>query len=93
MPDERRTELEKVLQRALKHPSGGHDIRKRLEQERSSDESEVVVVPGPKGGPVVLHLRRYWDVDVGNRRDGIFAPDGSPSDLPLMRSERIFDKL
>lgn len=93
MPDERRTAIEKLLQKALKHPHGGHDIRKRLEQDLSSDEAQIVAVPGPQGGPVLLHLRRYWDVDAGYRRNGIFDPEASLSDLPLMRSDRVFEKL
>lgn len=93
MADERRGALEKLLQRALRHPSAGYDIRKRLEQELSSDEPEVVVVPGPNGGPVVLHLRKYPDVDAGYERNGIFDPERSAIDLPLMKSERVFEKL
>jgi len=91
MPEDRRKELRKLLRRTLADPGQQHRIRSRLEEELPSDDALPLVLEGPGATPLTLELRRYWDMD-GYRHNGIFDPQGSPSDLPVMRSERVFGR-
>jgi len=82
----RRVELRRLLDHLRKDPRTFQMIKDKLDSRVPAGQSPVLSLPGIK-----FTVREYTNLDDGRRHNGLFDPEGGPSEPSFLDSEMLFD--